>query len=65
VSDYPLLFNELENVQDFVRQNKTRKPIVSTASQRFFWCEISPKCEVSFRTATSTKGKIGENWPKK
>jgi hypothetical protein len=28
---------------------------VNTTSQRLFWCEISPKCEISFGAATSTK----------
>jgi hypothetical protein len=61
VSDYSFSFFELENVQDFFRKRKPKKLIVSTTSQRFFWCEISPKCEISFGTATSTKAFFGEN----
>ncbi len=37
------------------KTKKTEKPIVSTTNQRFFWCEISPKCENSFGTATGRK----------
>ncbi len=50
MSNYPFLF---------FQEEKPKKPLVSTTIQRFFWCEISPKCEISFGTVTRLF--LGEN----